>query len=199
MSNSAVNNNMKFEWSKLNNKFGTLSYGLFVLSAFLPMATIKMFGVSESVYGTDIIGGGTILLMFIGALLCVSGAPKLLAKGIAALAIIYFYYSCYQAYAEFSQFFSSTSGLGDLFGGSSRRQAPDTSKVIADALSMLSVGFWLMTASFFMMKAFLLSSYTESPMWLPVKDKVAHLVTQGSKNAQEKVSEIKEKQNTPKK
>lgn len=116
---------VKVNLANLHNKLGACTYRLFVLATFFPFMTIDIWGMIQSVSGTEIIDTSVIVLMPVSILLRLSGAPKWLAKGISVLSIVYFYYF---------------------------------SKVI----EMLSVGFWLILASFISMKGFVFMPYTES-------------------------------------
>jgi len=81
---------VKANLANLHNKLGACSYGLFVLATFFPFMTIEIWGMKQSVPGTEIIDTSVIVLMFLSIHLCLSGAPKWLAKGIAVLSIVYF-------------------------------------------------------------------------------------------------------------
>ncbi|CAH0529696.1 hypothetical protein [Vibrio hippocampi] len=142
----------------LRNKFGVLAYGLFVIASFLPIASVEFFGMNNIVYGIDVIPVWAIVMMALGAFLCGIGAPKLFAKGIAVFAICYFYYECFRTYQDLSQMLS-INDMQNLFSNRSYRR--DMGNIISQALNMLSIGFWLITASFFMMKAFIFTPYSE--------------------------------------
>ncbi|OLQ74537.1 hypothetical protein BIT28_14080 [Photobacterium proteolyticum] len=152
--------------------------------------TIEIWGMKQSVSGTEIIDISVIALMLTGMLLCLSGAPKWLPKGIAVCAIAYFYYSCFIAYSDAKETFGGMGQLNDLnalLGGSTRDAMREAApSVFSKVIEILSIGFWLILTSFISMKVFVFTPYTESTLWLPVKQKVADLVNKATEKATSK-------------
>lgn len=158
------------------NKFGTVAYGLIVLGSFLPAITIKAWGTTSSVTGVDFYGFSIVILMIIGAAACFMGLPKILAKGIGAITLIYLYYNLYQAYSEMSQ-------MAQLLGNS---RGNELINGLQYAANMFDIGMMFLLLGFVLLNIFMFVSYKLHPRFEALEILLRHYSNKGAETVKEK-------------
>ncbi|WP_318520682.1 hypothetical protein [Photobacterium leiognathi] len=158
------------------NKFGTVAYGLIVLGSFLPAITIKAWGTTSSVTGVEFYGFFIVLLMMIGAAACFMGLPKIFAKGIGAVTLIYLYYNLYQAYSELSQ-------MAQLLGNS---RGSEFFNGLQYAAKMFDIGMMFLLLGFVSLNIFMFVSYKLHPRFEALEILLRHYSNKGAETVKEK-------------
>ncbi|MGL6258591.1 hypothetical protein [Vibrio sp. WXL103] len=144
----------------MNNKFGCLAFTLFLCSTLLPFSKVEIWRMTVVTKGYEVIPVAALFAVSLCLVLCVTGAPRLMLKGLTAIFLLF-------AGNEIYQSFVSAMEAYEAFGVPLRHA--DVTRIMGEVIGSLALGAYCLLCAKLMMLVFLFLPYTENrELWAPL-------------------------------
>lgn len=144
----------------MNNKFGCLAFMMFLSSTLIPFSKVEIWGMTVVTKGYEVIPVAALFAIFLCLVLCVTGAPRFMLKGLTAVFLLLAGNEIYQSFASALEAYRA-------FGVPLSHA--DVTRIMGEVIGALALGAYCLLCAKLMMLVFLFLPYTENrELWAPL-------------------------------